>query len=386
VVAHYLCLGPDSIRENLAQVADANVGFIPHRPPTLGAAQAALRSGSVQLVVAELGVAALELQGSWPAAAVFGAPTLILSPRALDEDEIEALRLRGASHVLNLPIDRVRDLAAMHALARAGSWMAASVNRFPLADLLQTMASHAQSGMLYVTTGSATLISGMGDADAHGYGRIYMVDGQLVHAETGTGAVGAPAVAEILALPDATFCVHEVFITPRTRSINASLTTVLLHAAWCSDESVRLGEEKRSLPPPTSWKPPEAAPTGEEAPPAPIIINPSKEPGGVMSKIESLLKAVPEVRLAATADRAGNVTEASGAGDAESLCAAVALSRSALERAGELMGLGPTTGYTAASDKLTVFVHERPDGFLAALGDSSRNADSTSRKIVDRVK
>lgn len=418
IVAHYLGAGPDELRDMLHAFSDATVGLVGHRAPSLAAAQTMARSGTLQMVVTAYDEESDEFVGAWPLAAVFGIPVLVVATRALSSERVEKLRRRGVSHIVVSPLEKERDGEVVDALARSSSWMTASVRRFPLADVLQTMASHRQSGMIYVSEGAPTLIAHeakLDDSD-FGYGRLYVQAGQLTHAETAK-ATGIAAVAEMLAMHDATFCLHEVFLVPAERSITAALTTVLLHAAWRSDESDRRDDEpKSSLPPPTTWNPPAVVPTlpdltsvsagnVESGGAVSAVMSvatlkaapPAAAPVRVQSKAELLIDQIADLRIAAKADTLGNVVESarassetesaaketSGEGHdaAESLCASAALVRVPLETAGDLMGLGSAVGFTAAGETFTVYVREVPRGFVAVLGEPTKNVESTYRKV-----
>ena len=99
----------------------------------------------------------------------------------------------------------------------------------------------------------------------------------------------------------------------------------------------------------------------------------------------SLLNSAPELRIVAMADKSGNVREMAGEGDAETLCAVVALGLRPLDSVAELISLGNLRSWTIATPKLTLYVQHQSDGFSVALGDPTKNVEATMRLISDHV-
>jgi hypothetical protein len=114
-----------------------------------------------------------------------------------------------------------------------------AIGSLPLVDLLQVWGLNRTSGLVTITFGGST-------------GRLYLVDGEVVHAEAGA-AVGEAAVRTILGWPEGTF-----ELAPNTttleRTIQKKLSHLLLDAHRELDEARRAQADSR--PPPSPAAPP----------------------------------------------------------------------------------------------------------------------------------
>ncbi len=104
-------------------------------------------------------------------------------------------------------------------------------------DLLQVWAANRLSGLVTVTFEGRS-------------GRLYFVEGEIVHAET-DGVTGELAVREILGWPEGTFELAPNTATLK-RSIQKSLNHLLLDAHRELDEARRASGPRQTQPPPTS--------------------------------------------------------------------------------------------------------------------------------------
>ena len=84
----------------------------------------------------------------------------------------------------------------------------------------------------------------------------------------------------------------------------------------------------------------------------------------------------------ARADSSGNVLDAVGTIDGETLAATVAMCAAPLERATDLTGLGSVTGWFLASKKAGYFVHREPTGFVVAHSGVAKNPEGTMKKLA----
>jgi hypothetical protein len=107
----------------------------------------------------------------------------------------------------------------------------------PLVDLLQVWGLNRTSGLVTITSEGTT-------------GRLYLVEGELVHAEAGA-AIGEAAVRTILGWPEGTF-----ELAPNTttleRTIQKKLSHLLLDAHRELDEARRARAEPPPPPPPAA--------------------------------------------------------------------------------------------------------------------------------------
>jgi hypothetical protein len=115
-----------------------------------------------------------------------------------------------------------------------------AIGTVPLVDLLQVWGVNRVSGLVTVTSEGKT-------------GRLYLVDGEVVHAEA-EGAAGEPAVRVVLGWPDGSF-----ELAPNTtsleRTIQKRLSHLLLDAHRELDEARRAGGSAPSAPPPAPATP-----------------------------------------------------------------------------------------------------------------------------------
>ena len=103
-----------------------------------------------------------------------------------------------------------------------------------------------------------------------------------------------------------------------------------------------------------------------------------------MSSLEQVLGVSPGLQAAARADGGGNVVEVAGQMDAESLCAVVALCRGSLDRAAELLELGPLRDWCFTYADSSLFVHHA-EAFVVVTGGSSKNPETTMKKIAQAL-
>lgn len=148
---------------------------------------------------------------------------------------------------------------------------AGAVGSLPLVDLLQVWSMNGFSGLVTVKAAEAL-------------GRIYFVDGAIVHADA-DGVVGEAAVTTIIGWPQGSF---ELFpnTAALTRTIEKSVSHLLL------DVHRVLDERNRSAPPPPAPPAPAAAPA-RRAPPAPAPAAPAAADTGRTAVDQ--LRAIPGV-------------------------------------------------------------------------------------------
>ncbi len=407
----YLCLaGETEIRDALKPIGDGPFAFVGHRPSSIAGAHSMLKSGSVALALIHIpdpSVAGGPLSAALPAQTVLFPPLVAVVGRTPTTDERDLFRIQGVAHILERPLNIDRDTGVFEVLARSRSWMTASLERMPLPDVLQTMAAHRQSGMLTITAHgmpglSSTPWSGLDKQFL--CGRLYVIEGRLVHAET-SSLVSVKALAAMLRMDAGLIRVHEVFLSPSTPNMKGSLHSNLIEAAWHNDEGSRTdGHAAGSLPPATSWHPPVGGVTANEQhaeveeieeltdsdlqidvdEATPARASSSQQGEVAMTNLDALLKFANDLRTCAKADKEGNVLEHAGVGDAESICAIAALSTQAVEHVSELLGLGTVQGYTFVGHKLAMYVQDRPEDFVVAVGEATKSTDATMKKVAEK--
>lgn len=100
-----------------------------------------------------------------------------------------------------------------------------------------------------------------------------------------------------------------------------------------------------------------------------------------MSTTESLLSQVAGARGAARADEAGNVTEYSGAFDAETICAVAAMSVHTFDEIGALLGLGGTKGWSLVTEQRAMYVRRRPDELVVIEANPTKTPETVLKKL-----
>lgn len=126
-----------------------------------------------------------------------------------------------------------------------------AIGSLPLVDLLQVWSVNGFSGLVVVTSQGRT-------------GHVYYVDGTVVHAEY-EEVVGERALGIIIGWPAGSFDLHPNTVTLH-RTIQKSLSHLLLEAHREIDEQRRAGAAAMSSPPPSAPRPPPGgAPAGASA-------------------------------------------------------------------------------------------------------------------------
>ncbi len=98
-------------------------------------------------------------------------------------------------------------------------------------------------------------------------------------------------------------------------------------------------------------------------------------------RIEGILTVAPGLHGAARSDGSGNVVEAAGQLDAESLCAVAAMCKVPLEAASEQLGLGAVRDFSFSYAQGAFYVHH-DDGFVCVVGGPSRSPETVMKKIA----
>lgn len=166
-----------------------------------------------------------------------------------------------------------------------------AVGSVPLVDLLQVWSMNGFSGLVTVTA-------------PDGVGRIYFVDGAIVHAEA-EGVVGEPAVGTIIGWPQGSF---ELFPNTATlaRTIQKSVSHLLLDVHRVLDERRRAAAPSPAQPAPRR---------AVAAPPAAAGPDPARTLSDQLRAIPGVLRAVrfgPDGRPAGDPSPAAEALAAKG--------------------------------------------------------------------------
>jgi predicted regulator of Ras-like GTPase activity (Roadblock/LC7/MglB family) len=336
---------------------------------------------------------------------------VVVADEKLTGVEREFLRLQGTAHIIEMPVKDI-DVAQLGVLSRSNTWISAPLQRMPLPDVMQMMATHRQSGMISVVCPHCSLLSRMawndngpfgcvsgGDECAGFQGRVYIHEGNVSHLETPVQN-GLEALSQLLRLRSGNVRVHEVFVEPAEGNASGTVQNYLMNAVVALDEADNEGEpdiefavdEPESgsgarVPPPPPTSKHDSGGMGESS--DNVWASSVSSSGSItsgekqeMPAIDKVLRASSELKVVAKADSSGNVAEVSGEGDGESMCAVAALCVKPMERALEILGLGAPESWSIVTEKVALYVRQRDDGFLVAQGKSSKSPAQTLNKVV----
>jgi hypothetical protein len=361
------------------QFAALGMQLAVHTPRTPAEAQSLARRCS--FTVAHLKTGVNELSSLLPVRSVQSPPLVVIADWKTTPAEREQLRLAGAAQVLEWPLaDSGR---AIRAFADANASFKVSQEFMVVTDVLQTMATRKRSGLVTVScphhidfgvdewTNGAACEGSDEPACAGWYGRLYLVEGALVHAETPTNA-GVAALAQMIDLGHSTLRIQSVFVEPPQPNLSGPLENCILNAALLIDNKKRKPILKAVPPPP---------PPTRQTLPMPYTVKRSEK-----MKLETFTAVSPEVRAVVRADPGGEVLEAVGSVDAESLSAVVGMCAAPLERAAEVLGLSGLQSWSFTAEGSSLFVYRDDKGYTAIAGTAGKNPEVSFKKLGTLVK
>src|SRR5262249_22287893 len=103
-----------------------------------------------------------------------------------------------------------------------------------------------------------------------------------------------------------------------------------------------------------------------------------------MKGIEAVLGLAPGLSGAARADADGNVLDIAGQLDGESLCAVAAMTRTPLEKASEILGLGALRDWSFSYAHGALYVHH-DDGLVAVQGGATKSPETVMKKLAQAL-
>jgi Domain of unknown function (DUF4388) len=441
-VVSCLCLTdrPDVVEPWQQLFARTGINLVPHVPTSTAMACALARHEGSAFTLAHVpntAEAGGALSSLVPIRNVLFPPLVVMVDHAVTADERERLRLQGAAYIVERPLSNSDDAAVLRQLVHSGSWFKGTTDRIVVTDVLQMLAADRKSGML--TVGCAhgqdfhtfpwhhtRQCSGSERNDCQGwYGRLHVIDGQLIHAET-PSAEGIVALADMIEIVSGTLRIHDIFLEPSAPNLPGSIPSSILNAVLLADDRRRSQGNGASADPGASGaaaasRPrapsPSAAtlrapfPALRAAPPAATLRAPfpalraatsprtstttssttsnNNKPESIqpkrddeMKSLEPLLSLAPGLYAAAKADPSGNVQDLVGNIDAESVCAVAAMCSAPLERISGLLGLGACTNWGFVNKKLSLYVQRSNEGFVALLGPVTKSPETTLKKLA----
>jgi ribosomal protein L15 len=93
------------------------------------------------------------------------------------------------------------------------------------------------------------------------------------------------------------------------------------------------------------------------------------------------LKPSKQIHAIARSSRAGELLDANGDTDAETLCAVAAVSAASLSEIGELLSAGRLERWYFVTEQSTYYASERASERVVAVGDSVKNPETTSKSL-----
>jgi hypothetical protein len=97
--------------------------------------------------------------------------------------------------------------------------------------------------------------------------------------------------------------------------------------------------------------------------------------------MEATLKTLKQVQGLARSSEAGEVLEAAGTFDADTLCAVAAVSAAALSEIGDLLSAGRLQRWYFVTEQSTYYVSERASERVVAVGDAVKNPETASKSL-----
>ena len=296
-------------------------------------------------------------------------PALAVCRTAPSAAGIDALRRHGVSACVE---DHASEHRPMHALLRSTHWFSAQLSRMSVADAVQILAADNRSGVLVLACPhcrplafrpwreTPSLCSG-DDRCGGAVARVYVVDGNPVHAET-SGHQGMTALSQALSFNAgvARFC--EVFLPPSVQTLEGTASQLLIAAATLTDERRRQG------------------PPRDQRRARPVLPPRSDEASTSMSTAQILKRQYPSASLVVCADTDGGVRDVAGSGDGEGLAAVASITNKAFENAASQLGLGQLQGWTMTAEQTACFVSTASDelavAFMTQQTDGFRKLDA----------
>ncbi len=172
-------------------------------------------------------------------------------------EEKEILRRMGTACVLTGEPNRDMARQILNNLGQSLTWFKGVGQWAHLPDVLQFVASGGRSVLVTVSGNHSRLIDDQTpweklkfleeDEESAWYGRIYVENGMVVHAEIPEGQTGDQAVAVMLKLHDGVVRVLDCFLPPPRIDSPRSIQGCLLNAAYLLDESERSDSLNESL-------------------------------------------------------------------------------------------------------------------------------------------
>ena len=326
---------------------------------------------------------------NWP-------PLLLVCRHSPTETEQEKLRRRGVSAVLTSTDDPFRSEQLIQALTESNEWFDARLNRVPLSDLLQMLASDGRSGLIWIGCPHSERLSSKrwesagsactGDTETcTGWvARLHMHHGQLTYAET-PAARGLEALAQCLALAEGYVRVHEVYMTPRETNLSGSIQQLLLRSATFVDEYRRDDShvdnnyvEILSSPPisPKARRPRTTPPRRRT--PSQSEVYPSPPPFRSRSRGPS-----PSVGERHENKERVIVNDESGQGDSENVAAVGTMCCSAFSTAGEHLQLGEVKSWVLLGPQKALYARCSDSEPQLVLDTATDNAFYNLRLIFE---
>jgi predicted regulator of Ras-like GTPase activity (Roadblock/LC7/MglB family) len=102
-------------------------------------------------------------------------------------------------------------------------------------------------------------------------------------------------------------------------------------------------------------------------------------------QLNGLVSAVEGVRAAAWCDSRGVVRGQSSGFDGDVPCAVATISSSQLSELGQLLGAGPLRDWTITTSTINVYVFQRGEAALVALGEADDKAPVIAEKMASAV-
>jgi len=357
-------------------------------PASIGAFNRLLRRQPVSFLVAWA-------DDSIVARSVHFPPLVLVHDTAPSKDHVEAFRLAGVSALMSAHAAPEEWANLTQRLAGSAAWARIPIGRMDVAGAVQSLSDVRSSLCLSVGCSHVAPIASTAWLESKAcsptcsgwFGRIYLKEGKIVAAEIPTD-VGIPALAAMLNVRSGQVLCHEEFLVPRHANIDLRVHAALLEAATCSDHQAAGFEHAHSgaIPIFDGLDDDETLDSEDDDMAATAIErkNPPSGQGGTTpsspkSLSDSILNATTGLRGVAVCDAHGWVESTAGKIDSETVCAVVTMTSPEIQRAAQLLGMGPLRQWAVASKRAVLYATLTRAGAVAAIGDATSNLDTVLR-------
>ena len=381
--AYALCLGAKERVDAMRQALD-RVGIGGLVAGTASEAEWCVQQASV--VVSHVEAIDASLHPAFDLRSVSRLPLVVCVDGPLSDEDIEALRLRGAACVVEEPSDSERLAAALAPFEGAKGWFRSTGGRMLVPDVIQMVgAVPGDRAEITVTVPGAPALAvrdwreqRLVELDCGWSGRIYVEDGAVIHAET-PGFEGAAAIGRMMKLSRPDVYVSKVFLSPRERRGGGRIDEVIRAGAQSVASSTRADLDARKARP---TNPDQTKADPVSARPESAGNQPESKEESDMASLDPMMKDIPGARGIAVGDLNGEVAAMTGTIDAELSCAVAVACIPELTELASLFGASTVQAWSVSQGQTSIYsVLPNENQLLIAVCAPSKSPGSVLKKV-----